>query len=550
MRECMKNFPELLRAQLPCFWIQSFEEAEIIEDIKSIVKNDPRFGSFKIQVWSHSEGVKELPVDNNIRQQPPKAAYREPPALFSLISASVKGGKVGSETVSASKNIWILRDIHPVLGQDKTWRAIRDICEYQIKSYNPIVIVSPTLDLPEEISHLFRIIKYDLPDKKLTRSILEQSAKKLAAAAKQAPESGYVAPDAEELNKLEKACSGMTVMQQALAVKESMTVYKKLDLDFLSKNKIEMVKKSGALDYIIPKITLDDVGGNGAIKKWLLEEIQGYDDDAAEFGMDQPKGLMAVGVPGAGKTMLAEALAGHMHVPLLKLSMSKVMDRMVGASEKKIDHALKIAAACAPCVLLLDEAEKAIGGVASSNQSDSGITMRVMSTLIEFMQNNKGVYMFMTSNDISQLPAELTRSDRLDGTWFFGIPTEKERRDIFSIHFANKKRGVSEEVMAAAVANSDGFTGAEVKQAVKNAMRKAFMRYKQDGNKEVTVEDIVDGCSEVTPVVISSRAKMIALDKWCRETQAMDASTGQYKTEADKAAKEDADDDFLGLDLN
>ena len=534
MRDCMNNFVSLLQAKLPCFWIQTFEENNVIEDIEEILRKDPRFGDYNIQMWSNTEGLKKLAFRTGEKQGAADPKFREPPALFSVISKQAQGEQ-GSQ-----HNLWILRDFHTVITQAKTQRLVRDIAEYSIKVYNPLVVIAPSVDIPEDVAHLFRVLQYDLPDEQEIRKSIDECARQLHTAEINKPEMGYVPPTEEERERLVKACMGMTHLGQTFALRESMTVYKKLDLDFMSQNKIEMVKKTGVLDYRVPKVTLDDIGGNGAIKDWIRESIDAFSPEAEEFGIEKPKGYMSVGVPGAGKTALAEAFAAAMHVPLLELSMSKIMDKMVGSSEKKIDHALRVAKACAPCVLLLDEVEKMLGGgVASSNQSDSGITARVLQSILKFMNDNdSGVYVIMTSNDISQLPPEFTRAGRLDATWYFGLPSPEERAAIFKVHFGKKKRTVSDELLNAAVTHSDTFTGAEIEQAVKNILRKAYSRYRAGGSKDITVEDIIAGCGDVVPVARSSREKIAALERFCRGRARMasyDANGGN----------EEKDDEFL-----
>lgn len=207
-----------------------------------------------------------------------------------------------------------------------------------------------------------------------------------------------------------------------------------------------------------------------------------------------------------------------MGVPLLELSMNRVMDKLVGQSEQKIAQALSVAKACAPCVLLLDEVEKMLGAASvSSNASDGGVTARILQAILKFMNDNdSGVYVIMTSNDVSQLPPEFTRAGRLDATWYFGLPDDEERRGIFRIHFAKKGREVSDIILNEAVRSSDGFTGAEIQQVVKNTMRKAFSRYLKDGNQNILAEDIREAAGEVIPVSKSSKEKIAALDMYCR----------------------------------
>lgn len=218
--------------------------------------------------------------------------------------------------------------------------------------------------------------------------------------------------------------------------------------------------------------------------------------------------------------MAAEAFAGTLGVPLLILNLAKVMSRFVGDSEQKIERALSIAKATAPCILLLDECEKNLGAATiSSNQTDSGITARIFQSILRFMQdNNSGVYVMLTCNDASQLPPEFTRAGRLDSQWFFSLPSEEDREEIFKIHFKRYDRSLSKDVMATAVDATENFTGAEIEEAVKNAMRKSFLRTRKSKTtkKDITVSDIVESIHEVTPVFNSNREKVMALRNWVK----------------------------------
>ena len=220
------------------------------------------------------------------------------------------------------------------------------------------------------------------------------------------------------------------------------------------------------------------------------------------------------------KTITAEAFAGTLGVPLLTLNMAKVMSRFVGDSEQKIERALSIAKAAAPCVMLLDECEKNLGAATiSSNQTDSGITARIFQSILRFMQDNdKGVYVMLTCNDASQLPPEFTRAGRLDSQWFFDLPSDSDREEIFKVHFEKYKRTLSKDIMTTAVNFTVNFTGAEIAEAVKNAMRKAFLRTRKSktAKKDITLSDIKESIAEVTPVYESNRERVNALRSWVR----------------------------------
>lgn len=531
MRECIqRDVKALLQANIDCIWVQTQEEKEVLDDLKELCRTNPKFNNMQIRMWSRTEGVTRIPLNEYETPEQPDGKLKEFPALFTAI----RRAQGLDNSREGSMNAWVLRDFHTVVNDPKCQRYIRDLKEYKHKHYNPLIVVSPAIEIPSDIARLFRIVEYGLPSESEIRGMVEASNAYLAKEQARNPQADIQVASEDEVTAIVRACKGLTVKELDMALKESMVRYHALNREFLSKNKIELVKKTGVLDYKVPHDTLADIGGNAAIKQWLLEAENAFSDEAREFGVEKPKGYMAVGIPGCGKTLLAGAFANEMKVPLLELSMSKIMDKLVGQSERKIDHALQVAKACAPCVLLLDEVEKMLGSAGaggSSNQSDGGVTNRVFQAILKFMNDNdSGVYVIMTSNDVSQLPPEFTRAGRLDATWYFGLPTAEERKEIFKVHFTHKNREVSASVLSAAVASTQGFTGAEIQQTVKNTMLKAFQRYKQDGNREIMVNDIVEAASEVIPVSQSSREKIAALENYCR-TRARRASGEDEPTE-------------------
>lgn len=543
MRESIKNLEKLLLARIECIWIESYEEKEIIEDIKEILQGEykSRFRNINLQMWSRTEGVIRVPL--NVFEEPEEAdkKLREIPALFEKIRQCQNEDKEGST------NIWILRDLHSLISDPKVQRSIRDLKEYQYKHYNPIIVISPSVELPDDVSRLFRVIEYGLPNEEMIQEIVVKSNEKIIEAKTNSKEKNKYTPvKKSEIKDVVKSCIGLTVKEIDMVLRESMIKFGTLNRDFIADNKIQIVKKTGVLDYKIPSIRFEDIGGNQAIKDWLMESKNAFDEQASAFGLSRPKGYMAVGLPGAGKTALAEAFADELHIPFLELNLSKIMDRLVGQSERRIAHALNVVKACSPCVFLIDEVEKLLGNVSGGQNGDSGVTARIMAALLKFMNDNdSGVYVIMTSNDVSQLPPEFTRAGRLDGTWYFGLPSEEERQNIFQIHFRLKHKEVGDLVLQEAVRLSDGYTGAEIKQSVENTMRKAFSRYLKDGNNQITIEDVTGAINEVIPISQSSREKILALENYCK-TRAKNAS---YKTEEKDEFSAAEDDNFLLNDL-
>ena len=535
--DTIKEITCLMKAKAPCIWLQTYEEEAAIRDICDMLNNE--FNDMTPWVWSGTEGLRRLPLNPSLKEEPPIKGTTP----FDAVLKAMKK----KQDDATSSNLWILRDFHKFVNEWKAQRLIRDAKEWKAQRvetedgrfrsyYNPILVVSPVCDIPDDIAKLFHVVEYSLPEADYISGLVKHANEKLQQAAANKPEAGIKSVSDEEVETITNACIGLTAKEIVMALRESSVKYHTLNLDFMARNKIQMVKKSGVLDYRIPKVSFDDIGGNDAVKKWLLEEKEAFSPEARSFGIDLPKGIMAVGVAGCGKTLIAEAFANEMHVPLISFTLSKIMDKLVGQSEQKVAYALQIVRACAPCVLLIDEVEKLLGGVDS--RSDGGVTARILAALLKFMQDNdNGVYVIMTSNNVSQLPPEFTRAGRLDATWYFGLPSDEERKAIFKVHFGHRGREVGDVILHAAVKASQGFTGAEIEQVVKNAMRKAYVRYKKDGNDSVTKDDVIEAASEVIPVSQSSREKILALDKYC-ETRARNAS-GEKKKITKKTSSED-----------
>jgi len=359
MRESMNEVKFLLNSRCECIWINTYEEQQVLNDLRELMSTE--FRSWKLNVWSNTEGMKTLPIVKGEKETPPDKKLREIPALFDNIRQAVTEGENSSGSRNQTGIIYVLRDLHNLMADARTRRCIRDIKEYRSNRYLPIVVIAPSTEIHEEVSKLFRIVDYGLP----TKEMIESYVDKANAQMKKAIANGkteYKLLDKDKYGPIVNACVGLTTKEIDSLLFRSMIKFKEFNLDYILQDKIEAVKKSGMLDYKQPKIKLSDIGGNTVLKEWLSELKEQFSDEAREFGLEPPKGCMFLGVPGAGKTALAEALAGEWGVPLLSFEMARVMDRLVGNSEKKILAALEVAKATAPCVLLLDEVEKLLGG--------------------------------------------------------------------------------------------------------------------------------------------------------------------------------------------
>ena len=292
------------------------------------------------------------------------------------------------------------------------------------------------------------------------------------------------------------------------------------EVPLIIREKESVIKKSGYLEYFHPKEEMKDVGGLDNLKGWLEKRGRAFEKGAADFGLSYPRGILLLGIPGTGKSLTAKAIGNLWRFPLLRLDMGKIFGGIVGESEKNIRGALNIAEAIAPSILWIDEIEKAMSGISSSGSSDGGTTSRVLGTFLTWMQEkSKPVFVVATANNISQLPPELLRKGRVDEIFFVDLPTSSEREEIIKIHLAKKKREPKEFDIAKLAKESKGFSGAELEEAVKEALFQAF-----DDGRQVSDKDISNALSKTYPLAKTMFETIKDIRTWAK-SRAVPASS-------------------------
>lgn len=517
----MKDFNNellyLLKAKTKCIWIKTYEEQKAINDIKNIVLE--AFPGMNLYTWTFFEGMQKQPLTKHEKKADPVKISPEQ-LLDNIQKNQTEGRKIKNtkgevETIDKNENLYIIKDFHLINDSKILIRGIRDVKERsadEMISYNPIIVISPVVDIPLEHEKLFTIVDYALPSETQISAIINAFAKKLAT------KSEYTVPSKLTIDSCIKLANGLTLEEVKNYCARSIAQYNTLNETMFYQARLDLIKKTGILEYMEPHYEMGDMGGNASFKEWVSEVKETFTPEAEAFGVEKSKGFLGLGVPGTAKTLSAEMIASELHLPLLKFNMSSVMHSHVGQSEKNMHNAISIVKSCSPCVLLIDEAEKTLSGTGSSNKTDGGTLMRVVGQLLEFLSSDdsKEVFTIMTSNDVTQLPPELTRSGRLDVLWYFGLPTEEERLEIFKIHFSKKPVKVNDNVLEYAASITENFTGAEIKECVKVAIRKAFYRYRIDGNSNITAEDVAIAKEEIIPVYDSSREKINALEIYAK----------------------------------
>jgi SpoVK/Ycf46/Vps4 family AAA+-type ATPase len=288
----------------------------------------------------------------------------------------------------------------------------------------------------------------------------------------------------------------------------------------LAQAKVAAVRRSEVLD-VLPAVSMDSIGGLDNLKEWVGMRRPCFTEEAKKFGIEPPKGIALIGPPGTGKSASAKAIASVLGIPLIRFDVGRVFNSLVGQSESRVRAALEMVNSMAPCVLMIDEADKAFAGQAGGTSGgDSGVGMRVLGAILTWMQETTApVFMVVTANRVSGLPSEFLRRGRLDEIFSVTVPFAEEREQILKIHLS--KRGKKpEEIsdLAVAVERSNGYVAAELESAVKDALIVAFSK-----NIPVTGELIAEQLAHMVPLSVAFEEDFSRMREWA-ENNARPAS--------------------------
>lgn len=292
------------------------------------------------------------------------------------------------------------------------------------------------------------------------------------------------------------------------------------DIDMIAQEKREIIRGSGALEYYVASESLADVGGLERLKAWLRQRALAFEDEARAYGLPTPKGIALIGVPGTGKSLTAKMIASLWRLPLVRLDVGALFGGFVGESERNTRQALALAEAVAPCVLWIDELEKAL----SVGEGDGGTGMRVLGKLLSWMQDKrKPVFIVATANDIGRLPPELLRRGRFDEIFFLDLPNPAERRAILTVHITKRGRDPAAFDLAALAAAAEGYVGSEIEQSVIDAL---FLAYSDPAapRRDVTTSDVLEALRRMVPMSRSQAERIALLRLWVTEGRALSAS--------------------------
>ena len=483
----------LVRARYPILYILSWEERRI-EKILGQVAEDRRK---KLYGWSITDGLTRL---DGYDVTPFDSSTRSPIRALEAIAASTESA------------IFALKDFHPFLDDQQPVpdhpvivRKLRDLASQLKNSRKTLVILSPLLRAPAELEKDFTVLDYALP----TEEELRESLQRVLRSANEI--SGKkVKLDDETREKVLHAAQGLTCTEAENVFAKSLVMMGKLDIDIIIAEKKQIIRRSQLLEYFPAEEDLSQVGGMTLLKEWLAKRSLAFSERARKFGLPEPKGLLLLGVQGAGKSLVAKAVASEWKLPLLRLDLGRMFSQFVGSSEQNMRTVLRLAESISPTVLWLDELEKGLAGVASSHLSDAGTAARVFGSFLTWMQEKTSpVFVLATSNDISILPPEALRKGRFDEIFFIDLPTLEERREIFAIHLAKRGRDALKFDLNRLALESGGFSGAEIEQAIISALYDAF-----EASRELSDDDLLRNLTATIPLSQTMERQVSALRSW------------------------------------
>ena len=347
-----------------------------------------------------------------------------------------------------------------------------------------VIIVSPTLHIPQELEKLITVLELDLPDEAEIVQIINQFAE----------ENEIFSGPADFRGELATAFKGLSESEindiLSLAVSQDGELTKKA-LQLIFDQKQQMILKAGILEMVPQKESISDIGGLEILKEWLQKKAAVFKDmkAAAEFGVAMPKGVLITGIAGCGKSMTAKAAGSLFNVPLLRLDMGRLMGKYLGESEENMRKAIRLAEAISPCILWVDELEKAFAGIGGSG-SGAEVATRLFGTFLTWMQEKQSAaFVVATANDITQLPPELLRKGRFDEIFYVGLPNGEERRKIFEIHLNKRRKAdIGKIDIDRLVKATEGYSGADIEGVVSESIENAFVK----GSGGLTIEDMLE----------------------------------------------------------
>jgi ATP-dependent 26S proteasome regulatory subunit len=486
----VQELDTLVRARYPLIYLVTFEEQRIEAILAQLAQSHGK----ALFTWSVTRGLRKAGAGRGAGAE----AAREPMEALLAVEKLTEPALV------------VLQDFHPYLSDPAVVRALRDLARSLKSTYTTLMLLSPVLTIPPELEKEITVLDVPLPTFRELYDLLKEIVSVLREEKR-----ATIDLKRDEAEQLIKAALGLTLSEAENAFAKAVAEDERLDRDdiqLILDEKRQVIRKSGLLEYFPSDEKLADVGGLDQLKVWLTRRGAAFGEAARKFGLPEPKGVLLLGVQGCGKSLTAKAIASQWRLPLLRLDVGKIFSGLIGSSEENLRRAIRVAESVAPAVLWVDEIEKGLSGVASSGQTDGGVTARIFGALLTWLQEKTApVFVVATANRIELLPPELLRKGRFDEIFFIDLPSPAERKEIFRIHVARRGRDPGAYDLDALALAAKEFSGAELEQVVISALYDAFAE-----GKELEQRHLLQAIQETVPLATTVREDVDRLREWAR----------------------------------
>ncbi|HNT74482.1 MAG TPA: AAA family ATPase [Anaerolineae bacterium] len=475
-----------LRARFTLIVLATVEEERAVQTVQALCERAKR----PALTWDAGDGFARLAGRGTL----PTA--RDP---LTALDALLQSGEENA--------VFVLKDFHDFWGDPRIKRKLRNAAQQLKQARKAIIVTTPLTKVPEELKDEAVVVELALPTADALSTVLERLTEVPAVKVR-------LTPLGRE--KLVQAALGLTTAQAQRVFSKAVVregVLDDRDIELVMEEKKQIIRESEALEFYSVTETPDDVGGLGALKAWLRLRERAFTQEARDYGLPAPKGIALIGIPGAGKSLTAKMIGGLWRLPLLRLDVGALFGGLVGESETRTRRALHLAETVAPCIVWIDEMEKAL----AHGNTDSGASTRVFGAILTWMQEKvASCFVVATANDISAMPPELLRKGRFDEVFFLDLPNQQEREEIFTVHIRKRKRLPQDYDIPRLAQACEGYVGAEIEQAIIDAMYIGF----NDGGREFTTDDVLDALRRLVPLSVSQREAVAGLRAWVGEGRA------------------------------
>nr|QCI08998.1 hypothetical protein [Inkyuleea mariana] len=479
------NFKEelilLLSSQDLLIYIITDEEERLEYSITKIAQQ--QFQN-SIYVWDFIDGYQNNP--NYIDQ-----AIRNPLEALEVIQ----------KLESKISKVFFLKDFHLFINDISIIRKLKNLKKWLKQSNSHIIISGPEIEIPISLKESITILEFPLPNRKEIKIELYRLFQIMEIDSPKYIEELILAYQGFSIERIRRSIAKLIYKQQSI---EDI-------LQIILIEKKQLIQQSNILEFYPSKHNLNDIGGLTNLKIWLNKRSSSFSKQAKNYGLPTPKGILLVGIQGTGKSLSAKAISQQWNIPLLKLDIGKIFAGIIGESEERMRYMIKLSEQSAPCILWIDEIDKAFTKI--NYNTDSGTSSRVLSSLLTWLSEKETkVFVVATANNILNLPPEILRKGRFDEIFFLNLPSFTERVSIFQIHLMKFRPLTWNNYNIKHLSKlTDQFSGAEIKQAIIEAMHNAFYE-----KREFTTEDIITVVKDFIPLAFTDQVSILKIQEWAQ----------------------------------